>query len=122
VITSYEEFEANHAQAMRNRTTAPTLLNAHSSRSHFMVIIKVHMMQQALLRGMHARRLDDITSNAYDWRCAAQVTRREAGTGRVYVGTLMLVDLAGSEDNRRTGNIVWKRALAAAPMAGVLGV
>jgi hypothetical protein len=53
VITSYEEFEANHAQSMRNRTTAPTLLNAHSSRSHFMVIIKVHMMQQAPLWGMH---------------------------------------------------------------------
>jgi hypothetical protein len=41
IITSYEEFEAHHALALRNRTTAPTLLNAHSSRSHFMVMVKV---------------------------------------------------------------------------------
>jgi len=58
------------------RTTAATLLNPHSSRSHSLLLLKV---TKTLM--------------------SADSTIRNVLTGKLY-----LIDLAGSEDNRRTGN------------------
>jgi len=59
------------------RTTAATALNAHSSRSHSILLLKVCKTVMHPDSGVVHRRL---------------------------FGKLYIIDLAGSEDNRRTGN------------------
>ncbi|CAK7227144.1 hypothetical protein SCUCBS95973_006443 [Sporothrix curviconia] len=70
------DFEKLYIAANQNRVTASTKLNAHSSRSHAILRVKV-----------------------------TQTTRDEAGAVvSVRESTASAIDLAGSEDNRRTDN------------------
>ena len=59
------------------RTTAATGLNAHSSRSHSILLMKI---------------------------CKTLTHANTSAVDRRLFGKLYLIDLAGSEDNRRTGN------------------
>ncbi|KAL6057846.1 GDP-fucose protein O-fucosyltransferase 1 [Balamuthia mandrillaris] len=75
-VSTLQQFEETYLEGCRNRTTAATSLNANSSRSHAVLILKVkHKQLQSQLQS----------------RCT-------------FVGKLHLIDLAGSEDNRRTDN------------------
>ncbi len=72
------DFERLYVAANQNRVTAATKLNAHSSRSHAILRVKV-----------------------------TQTTRAADGSGAVVAvreSTASAIDLAGSEDNRRTDN------------------
>lgn len=77
-IESFEEFNQFFETAAKKRSTAPTKLNSHSSRSHAILMIRV------------ISRDDDINSPTY---------------GSLLEGKLHLIDLAGSEDNRKTENV-----------------
>ncbi|ERS94900.1 kinesin family member 22 [Sporothrix schenckii 1099-18] len=72
------DFERLYIAANQNRVTAATKLNAHSSRSHAILRVKL-----------------------------TQTTRSDDGSGAVVAvreSTASAIDLAGSEDNRRTDN------------------
>ena len=72
------DFERLYIAANHNRVTASTKLNAHSSRSHAILRVKL-----------------------------TQTTRSDDGSGSVVSvleSTASAIDLAGSEDNRRTDN------------------
>ncbi|EGD83646.1 hypothetical protein PTSG_04253 [Salpingoeca rosetta] len=74
-IQSVKDFEATYNSGLEQRATHSTALNAHSSRSHAVLTIKVQ--SRACKNG--------------EWNAR--------------VGKLHLIDLAGSEDNRKTGNV-----------------
>lgn len=79
----------------RNRTVAFTALNAHSSRSHAVVMLTVVKRQR-----MDVGSCDD----------GAQGKDLRRGAGRVHVGKLFMVDLAGSErlkKSKSTGERVY---------------
>lgn len=72
------DFERLYIAANQNRVTASTKLNAHSSRSHAILRVKL-----------------------------TQTTRADDGSGSIVSvreSTASAIDLAGSEDNRRTDN------------------
>lgn len=92
-VKTYDDFANTYAEGCKNRTVAPTSLNAHSSRSHAVLIITV---QPGLT-------LTTFTCEGIEFtRLGLQVKHRT--DNRKYVGKLHLIDLAGSEDNRRTDN------------------
>jgi kinesin family protein 22 len=71
------DFTVAYRAACASRAVGSTNLNAHSSRSHCVLILKV------------------------------QRVHSDSSTGRstLRTGKLHLIDLAGSEDNRKTGNV-----------------
>jgi kinesin family protein 22 len=85
------KFLEAYEQGCRNRTTAETKLNATSSRSHAVLIIKVQRKVE------HIQECVSICSQA-------SCNQETVAPFRVLTGKLHLIDLAGSEDNRRTGN------------------
>eukprot|EP00055_Hartaetosiga_balthica_P013859 m.72956 g.72956 ORF g.72956 m.72956 type:complete len:781 (-) comp8406_c0_seq4:1468-3810(-) len=73
-FSTFDEFKQMFESGLSHRATSGTKLNAHSSRSHAVLVIKVFQRRKA----------------SEGWLQS--------------IGTLNLIDLAGSEDNRKTGN------------------
>lgn len=98
-VSTLEKFKALYAAGCRRRSTGPTSLNAESSRSHALLVIKVCWVcgSQVVAFGPRSP------------HTTLQVHLPENETGGTHsragrVGVLHIVDLAGNEDNRRTGN------------------
>lgn len=77
-IENYQSFHDFYASTSRNRATASTKLNSHSSRSHAVVRLRI---------------------------LAQDRDEQSATYGQQFESKLHLIDLAGSEDNRRTENV-----------------
>lgn len=77
-INSYEDFCIFYDDKAKNRSTASTRLNSHSSRSHAVLMVRV---------------------------LAKDLDNRSPTYGNLLEGKLHLIDLAGSEDNRKTDNV-----------------
>ncbi|KXS12050.1 kinesin-domain-containing protein [Gonapodya prolifera JEL478] len=75
LVDNYPDFERTLSSAIKNRATAATKLNEHSSRSHFVTLLT-----------------------------ATVKTPLSDGSFQTFSAKLNLIDLAGSEDNKRTGN------------------
>ncbi|KAJ3337144.1 Kinesin-like protein kif22 [Gonapodya sp. JEL0774] len=75
LVDNYIDFERALENATKNRSTAATKMNEHSSRSHFVTTLTVNVK-----------------------------TALSDGSFKSLFSKLHLIDLAGSEDNKRTGN------------------
>lgn len=93
-ITNFDSFRQTYNLGCKNRTTAETKLNSTSSRSHALILLKVHLLFQKKKKSYFS------LTPTYQLNYTEQVAPFRTLTSKIN-----LIDLAGSEDNRRTNNI-----------------
>eukprot|EP01135_Chromosphaera_perkinsii_P005323 Nk52_evm4s343 gene=Nk52_evmTU4s343 len=81
IDAGFDAFDAAYKEGIKNRRTAATNLNSHSSRSHAVLMIRY-------------------TCSRSDKSGSSVNSKKVNVSGKLY-----LIDLAGSEDNRRTDNV-----------------